>query len=316
MPRLLLVPRIEVPSGLLQPAVAVHQDGVFTRSQARAEGWSDDRQRALIRAGIWVALTPHVLRNREVEPGPWHCARAVALAGRLVVSHATAGRLWGLRSSGGLHGIATFAVAAPGVHVHRSRLPEATTVEAAGLVLTDPLQTIADLIRTLPPAESVDLITDALQRGLLGAEDLDDAAVLAHGMTGAARARWIARTCATEPHSVLEWRFHQGIRTVGSGWEFNVPIYDSDGLVGVVDAFHRPTGTIVELDSRAFHGPDRYQPDRTRDQRLAARGYVVLRFTWEDIDRRPEQTWARIRHTLAVRTARPRDLPRIASGSS
>ena len=305
MPRLLLAPRSEVPPGLLQPAAAVHQDGVFTRSQARAEGWSDDRQRALIREGIWVAVTPRVLRNREVEPGPWQCARAVALAGRLVVSHATAGRLWGLRSSGALHGIATFAVAAPGVHVHRSRLTQATTVDAEGLVLTSPLQTIADMVRTIPPAESIDLITDALQRGLIGAEDLVDAAGLAQGMTGAGRARWIARTCATEPHSVLEWRFHQGIGTVGSGWEFNVPIYDSTGLVGVVDAFHRATGTVVELDSRAFHGADRYQPDRTRDQRLAALGYVTLRFTWEDIDRRPEQVWARIRQTLAIRTAPP-----------
>jgi hypothetical protein len=303
MPRLLLAPRIEVPSGLLQPAVAVHQDGVFTRSQARTEGWSDDRQRALIRAGIWVALTPRVLRNREVDPGPWPCGRAVALSGRLVVSHATAGSLWGLRTSGGLHGIATFAVAAQGVRVHRSRLTVATTVHVEGLVLTDPLQTIADLTRTLPPAESINLITDALQRGLVGVEDLVDAAVLAQGMTGAARARWIARTCATEPHSVLEWRFHQGIRTVSSEWEFNVPINDADGLVGVVDAFDRATGTVVELDSRAFHGADRYQPDRTRDQRLAALGYVTLRFTWEDIDRRPAQVWARIRHTLAIRTA-------------
>ena len=100
MTRLLLAPRMEVPPGLLQPAAAVHQDGVFTRSQARVEGWSDDRQRALIREGIWVAVTPRVLRNREVEPGPWQCARAVALAGRLVVSHASAGSLWGLRSSG------------------------------------------------------------------------------------------------------------------------------------------------------------------------------------------------------------------------
>ena len=85
-----------------------------------------------------------------------------------------------------------------------------------------------------------------------------------------------------------------------------MPIHDSDGLVGVVDAFHRATGTVVELDSRAFHGPDRYQPDRTRDQRLAALGYVALRFTWEDIDRRPEQVWARIRQTLAIRTASQR----------
>ena len=302
VPRLRLGPRIEVPAALLQPAVAMHQDGVFTRPQARAEGWSDDQQRALIRAGTWVPLTPRVLRNREVEPGPWQCARAVALAGRLVVSHETAGRLWGLRSGGGLHGIATFAVAAPGVHVHRSRLQEATTLDVAGLILTSPLQTIADLIRTSPPAESVALITDALQRGLVSSADLVEAADLAQGMTGARRARWIARTCATEPHSVLEWRFHQGITTVGSGWEFNVPIHDSDGLVGVVDAFHRATGTVVELDSRGFHGPDRHQPDRTRDQRLAALRHVTIRFTWEDLDRRPEQVWARIRQTLAIRS--------------
>ncbi len=306
--RLRLAPRLEVDADLLQPAAAVHQDGVFTRAQARAEGWSDDRQRALIRAGTWVALTPRVLHNHEVEPGPWQCARAVALSGRLVVSHATAGRLWGLRTAGGLHGIGTFAVAAPGVDVHRSRLSNAMTVGVEGLVVTTAVQTMADLIRTLPPAASVEFITDALQRGLIDATDLDDAASLAHGMTGAGRARWIVRTCATEPHSVLEWRFHQGIRALGSGWEFNVPIHDADGLVGVVDAFHRATGTVVELDSRGFHGPDRYQPDRTRDQRLAALGYVTLRFTWEDLDRRPDQVWARIRQTVAVRyrNARPR----------
>ena len=71
------------------------------------------------------------------------------------------------------------------------------------------------MVRTIPPAESIDLITDALQRGLIGAEDLVDAAGLAQGMTGAGRARWIARTCATEPHSVLEWRFQ--IRTAQPG---------------------------------------------------------------------------------------------------
>ena len=289
------------PTDLLQPAAAVRQDGVFTRSQARAEGWSDDRQRALIRAGTWVALTPHVLRNREVEPGPWQCARAVALAGRLVVSHETAGRLWGLRAGGGLHGIATFAVAAPGVRVHRSRLAANATMGVEGLVVTTALQTVADLSRTSPPGESVALVTDALQRGLLSAADLAACAQLARGMTGASRVRWIASTCATEPHSVLEWRFHQGIQQVGSGWEFNVSLYDSDGFVGVVDAFHPATGTVVELDSRTFHGPDRFQPDRTRDQRLAALGYVTLRFTWEDLERRPDQVWARIRQTLAVR---------------
>jgi hypothetical protein len=247
-----------------------------------------------------------------VEPGPWQRARAVALAGRLVVSHETAGRLWGLRTGEGLHGIATFAVAGSGIHVHRSRLIEATTLGVEGLTLTTPLQTVADLIRTRPPAESVALITDALQRGLVGAAELVDAADLARGMTGASRVRWIARTCATEPHSVLEWRFHQGVAALGDEWEFNAPIHDPDCLVGVVDAVHRATRTVVELDGRAFHGPDRHQSDRTRDQRLAALGYVVLRFTWEDLDQRPEQVWERIRQTQAVRSRPQRQ---IASGS-
>ena len=41
---------------------------------------------------------------------------------------------------------------------------------------------------------------------------------------------------------------------------------------------------VVEVDSRAHHtGEERHQADRTRDQRLIARGYIVIRVTYADV---------------------------------
>ena len=102
---------------------------------------------------------------------------------------------------------------------------------------------------------------------------------------------------------MLEWRFHRLCDALGPGWRFNVDIHDEHGFVGRVDALHEATGTIVELDSRRFHGEDRFQTDRTRDQRLAALGFVVIRLTWDDVERRPMEIVERIRRTVAVRGA-------------
>ena len=123
------------------------------------------------------------------------------------------------------------------------------------------------------------------------------------GRHGAANARAVARSCSERPFSVLEWRFHGLIRELGPGWAFNVEIHDEDGLVGVVDAVHWASRTIVELDGRAYHGDDRFQSDRTRDQRLAAMGFVVIRLTWDDVTRRSGEVLKRIASTVASRTS-------------
>jgi very-short-patch-repair endonuclease len=85
---------------------------------------------------------------------------------------------------------------------------------------------------------------------------------------------------------------------------FNVDISDGRGLIGPVDAFLEESGIVVELDGKRFHGPERFQLDRTRDQRLVALGYVVLRFTWDDLELRPDEVRAIIRRTIAERTRR------------
>ena len=60
-------------------------------------------------------------------------------------------------------------------------------------------------------------------------------------------------------------------------------------LVGRVDFAWPEARLIVEVDGFAFHA-DRasYRRDRERDNELERLGWRVLRFTWEDVNGRPE----------------------------
>jgi very-short-patch-repair endonuclease len=301
MAGLTMLPRPVVPDDLEQPEVALAQDGVFTRSQARRAGWSDSRQRRLVRLGLWRALTPRLLVHHEVEVGPWQRARAVHLAGALVGSHLTAAGIWGFVAADALHGTADHPVAAPGVRVHRVALAPGDTVTVDGLRVTGPLRTIADLLCNTPELDAVATLTEAMSRGLLRGADVELAARRSRGRTGAPRARMVADGLRDEPHSVLEYLFHQRLRALGPGWRFHVQLHDERGIIGVVDAYHEPTGVVVELDGRTFHGADQFQRDRTRDQRIAAIGCIVLRFTWADLTTRPLEVVERIRRTMAAR---------------
>ncbi|HYN57356.1 MAG TPA: type IV toxin-antitoxin system AbiEi family antitoxin domain-containing protein [Motilibacterales bacterium] len=296
-----LAPILQIPDGIDVPEEARRQDGVFTRSQARAAGWGDRAQRRLIRQGLWVPVAGPVLRHHEVERGPWQLARAVHLTGGLVVSHATAGLLWQLAVPAALHGTGHVERRPSQVWVHRIPLAPRDVLKARGLTVTSPERTLRDLLCSLRGDVGVEMLTDAFQRGVLTARDVDTATLRAHGRYGVTMARRLADSCRREPHSVLEWRFHGLCEALGPGWRFNVDIYDEQGFVGRVDALHDATGTIIELDSRRFHGEDRFQLDRTRDQRLAALGHVVIRLTWDDVERRPMEIVERIRRTVAVR---------------
>ena len=53
--------------------------------------------------------------------------------------------------------------------------------------------------------------------------------------------------------------------------------------VGRVDMLLRHR-VVLEVDSRAHHtGEENYHRDRLRDLKLLARGYVVIRVTWEQV---------------------------------
>jgi hypothetical protein len=148
------------------PAAAFEQDGVFTRSQARRDGWSDHAQRRLLRAGTWVSIAGNVLRHADVEVGPWQLARAVHLMDGLVVSHATAGLVWQLLVPTELHSIGKLDRQPAPLQGHRLPLRASELVHLRGMRVTSPERTLADLLCSLDEQPGVEMLADGYRRGL------------------------------------------------------------------------------------------------------------------------------------------------------
>jgi very-short-patch-repair endonuclease len=101
-------------------------------------------------------------------------------------------------------------------------------------------------------------------------------------------------------HSTLESALHTDLRRGGiTGCRANVAVMDAHGLIGVADVLFEEIKLVLQADGRSYHGEDRFQHDRTRQNRLTAAGYTVLRFTYDDIIRRPTDLVATVRATIA-----------------
>lgn len=87
--------------------------------------------------------------------------------------------------------------------------------------------------------------------------------------------------------------------------ELNSWITLGDGLAYQADFFWPRERLIVETDGYRFHSSRRaFEDDRLRDQRLKLARYEVLRFTWRQLSRNPEDVLRTTRNLLA-RLARP-----------
>jgi very-short-patch-repair endonuclease len=71
---------------------------------------------------------------------------------------------------------------------------------------------------------------------------------------------------------------------------------------GDVDFVYDHERIAIELDSYEWHG-DRtaFQRDRTRSNRLGLSGWLVLRYTWDDVHLRPDLVVSEVREALRLR---------------
>ena len=239
-------------------------------------GTVDDHTRAVARLGGVLCLTSAALRRGwAVKTVPARPEVLVARNRRLVPAQVDR------------------------VILHRGTLEADDVVDG----VTSKARTMLDCLRSLPGDEALAVADSALREG----ESHAWLAAIARDARGpgSRQARHIAAIAdgrAANPfESVLRWIAHD---VEGLDLRPQVEIYDPEWL-GRPDLVDTELGIVVEADSFEWHGG---RADLVRDARrynaLVVRGWLVLRFSWDDAMHRPTLVRETLVAAVAERTHR------------
>jgi very-short-patch-repair endonuclease len=291
--------------------IARSQHGVFTRRQAASAGFTRNEIDGRIRRVEWTAVDYGVYRSAET-PSTWRQRlMAACLAGPAVASHRSAAALWSFPD------FAEDVVEVTAVRHRRRtsddviwhesvRLDERDLTAVDQIPITSATRTVIDLGAVVGREILLSAIDDALRRKLTSVERLDNE--LEHWGTrrrgsGNVRRAVALRRDAPVPESPLESEFDELIRRFGlptpsRQWV----IRDEHGdAVARVDFAYPVARVAIEVDGLRWHGslPDQKR-DARRQAKIEAAGWRVLRFTAQDIRRRPDQVRDAVFSALAL----------------
>lgn len=294
--------------------LADEQHGVFDLDQLRELGMSPRAVQSRAATGrlhrihhTVYSLVPKTLLKRE----GLYMAAVLACGAGAVLSHRSAARLHGLRSSG----YTRIEVTVPkrsartheGIRVHRS-----TTLTAADVTVVDniPVTTVARTLLDLGDVVTQRQLERAFdQADILQALDgraLDDQLARNPTRPGARAVRSVLANHyigSTPTENDFEDAFLALTRSLGLPDpvpQLYIDPHDGDPPIRVDFAW--PANKIaVETDGHQTHGTRQaFEADRRRDQRLIAAGWTVIRTTWRQLTNRPDE----LRDTLVKLLAR------------
>lgn len=259
------------------------------------------------------ALTPPIDRTAL------HLALAAA-GPRAVLSHEVAAALLGIEL---LEPLATSRLTVPRNRsrlvvpdwtVVRSDVPEGEQVATDGLRATSGLRTALDLARVLPTREALVAAESAVRRGLADSAELTRRLRATEG-SGASGLRLVGELLDPSSGSVLEsllrWTLHDaGVPRPRTQHQ----VCDEEGTdIARVDFCWPAQRLVVETDGFAFHSTrEAYRRDRERLNQLVRLGWRVLRFSWEDVRRRPLHVVGLVVQCLGAGPAAHEPLARVA----
>ena len=242
---------------------------------------------------------------REAEKGAAEAAVAAAGDLRGVVSGLSAAVVWGW-SVKHVPTVAEVTVPADR-HWHRKRHPgvrirrlDLHPSDVDGLVTT-PVRTVLDCARRLPFDEALCVADSALHNGL----DPDELAATADRTLGRGAAN--VRRIAALANGAAENAFESCLRAIaiqvpGLSVTPQVAIREP-AFLGRPDLVDVALRIIIEADSFEFHGTRQaLVTDAQRYNRFVANGWLVLRFTWEDVMHHPDLVHEVLVDVVAERT--------------
>lgn len=242
---------------------------------------------------------------RDMEKGAVEAAVAAAGELRGVVSGLSAALVWGW-SVKHVPTVAEITVPAnrhwhrrchPGVKLRRLDLHPG---DVDGFVTTQ-LRTVLDCARKLPFDEALSVADSALHHGL-DPEELTRAAARTLGR-GAANIRRIADLANGAADNAFESCLRAiAIQVPGLSVSPQISIRVPTFL-GRPDLVDEHLRIIIEADSFEFHGTRQaLMADAQRYNRFVANGWIVLRFTWEDVMHHPDLVYEVLVDVVAERT--------------
>lgn len=218
------------------------------------------------------------------------------------LSHRDAAMLWGLirstRRSIDVIGPGQKGRKLEGIDRHIAALLPRDLCVRDGIPCTSPSRTLLDFAAVAAPRPLERAFEEGWTLGVLDLRSLEDVLERAGGHHGAGRLKRLVERHqhgSTVTESGLEELFLALVE--GAGVEcpqlnVHLPI---PGEELKVDCLWSANRLVVELDSRRYHsGPLAFTEDRRRDRLLRLAGYDSVRFTDEELVRRPDEVVATV----------------------
>jgi Transcriptional regulator, AbiEi antitoxin/REase_MTES_1575 len=307
--------RDEPPLDVLIARLAERQHGVVSLPQLQCLGLSARAVRDRVAAGRLTRIHRGVYavgHGRLTQRGRW-MATVLAYGPEAVLSHRSAAALHGIRPNNRRKVDVTVpspsARARPGIDVHRSTTLQAadiTTID--GIPCTSLARTLLDLAEVVDRRSVERAVGEAEVRRIFDLRAVEDVLSRAIGRRGApvlqsVLADYVGPTLTDEE---LEERFLTLCRAAGLPTpEVNAWITLDDGIAYKIDFLWRAEHLAVETDGWESHGTRQsFENDRRRDRLLRLAGWEVIRFTWRDVEREPDEVIAlltRLREEMSVK---------------
>jgi very-short-patch-repair endonuclease len=241
------------------------------------EGVSDGRLRAAVRVGDLVRVG-HVY---ALPDAPGDVVVAAELGGRLTCSSA-ASRL-------GLDILNPPEQAHVAVAHNNSRTHDRAIVHrtghGTGWLVSVP-EALVHALGCLPSVDALVMVDSALREKVVSESELRKRII----GPDAVRRRGLLSWADGRAGSAIETVARLGIRSAGLQVQSQVYIPDVGRVDLVIDGW-----LVVEIDGYAHHSSrDQFRSDRRRANLLAEKGFVLLRFSYEDVMHRTAQMVAQI----------------------
>jgi predicted transcriptional regulator of viral defense system len=287
--------------------LAGRQHGVVARRQLLALGMGrgaiEDRivrgQLRRVRRGVYaLGYRPETRESR------WMAA-VLSAGGSAVLSHRSAGALWGIFPSMSIAPEVTRPTrceSRPGLRMHCGLLKSDETTRLGGIPVTSVPRTVLDIAALSNRRRLEKTLNEVEVRGLtdkLSIPDLLDRYPRKRGSANMKALLADQGAVRGVPRKELKERF----RTLLDETDLPRPRLNADvavrGRFFEADCLWGEQGVIVELDGRAVHGtPLAFEEDRERDRLLQAGGWRVIRITWRQLRDEPSAVVADLRRLL------------------